>query len=366
MLPPRTNRRSVIVWIFLASCAISLLSSLFFYAYFGREAGAVFFQPGRVFTRLLSDGVAAVLLLAILLPLRSVGSGPFWACGFGAVVILWPPLGDQVSALLDLAGRALTSGQPQAPAPATETAHEWFYCLLNFPDNLVLVTGSILLLAVVDRLWPVPPPTGAGVAGGYPRSAPGRGAKLSVAEILFSFDSRLNRRPAIIGALSVGIPNSILQALVPADVGLLLQAVLLWPLLALGTKRAHDRDHGTEWVVCMLALPAACGILLEIVVAAHAPTGGLDVATLNLITALDLLIVLPVLWASIELVFLRGTPGANRYGPDSLGGGGERRASVSFGEGVRPAAAMMKPPAPFPPHVTPEAAARFRQRFRRK
>ena len=148
--------------------------------------------------------------------------------------------------------------------------------------------------------------------------------------------------------------------------GLLPQIVLFWPLLALGTKRAHDRGHGTDWIVCMLALPGAFGVLLELVVAAEAVKGGLDASTLNLIVALDLLIVLPVLWASVELVFLRGMAGANRFGPDPLAAGRDRRAGADFSDGLRAGAAVVKPLATFPPHVTPEAAARFRQRFRRR
>lgn len=360
MLPTRTNRRAVIVWIFLASCAISLLSSLFFYAYFGRTDGAVFLQPDRLAISILSDGIGAVLLLAILLPLRSAGPGPFWACGFGALVVLWPPLSEPVGALLQRASGGL------APAAENGTLHDWFYCLLHFPDNLVLVTGSVILLAVVDRLWPAPPPEAAWAPRRYPGSVAGWRAPLSVAEILFAFNDRLNRRPYIVATVAIGLPNTVLQTVVPTDAGLLAQIVLFWPLLALGTKRAHNRGHGADWIVCMLALPGAFGVLLELVVAAEAVKGGLDASTLNLIVALDLLLVLPVLWASVELVFLRGVAGANRFGPDPLAAGRDRRAGADFSDGLRAGAAVVKPLATFPPHVTPEAAARFRQRFKRR
>ncbi len=363
MLPMRTDRRSAIPWIFLGSCVISVLSSLFFYAYFGRAAGVVFLQAGRLFSSVLGDGIGALLLLAILLPLRSAGAGPFWACGIGAVIVLWPPLSEPFSALLALVVGSPAPTQPSWPALASRSLQDWFYCLLHFPDNLVLVTGSALLLAVVARLSPVPPSAG---TEGAPGPAPGQRTKLSIPAILFSFKGRLNRRPYIVATLAIGIPNTILQHVVPTDAGLLLQILLFWPLLALGTKRAHDRGHGTTWVVCMLGLPGVFGILLELVVAAHATIGAPDLATVNLIVLFNLLIALPVLWASVEFFFLRGTRGANRYGPDLLAVGHERKTVSAVSDVSRPTAVVTSPPATFPPQVTPEAAARFRARFRRR
>ncbi len=366
MLPTRTDRRSAIPWIFLGSCLISVLSSLFFYAWFGRADGAVFLQPGRLFSSVLGDGIGALLLLVLLMPLRSAGRGPFWACGIGAVIMLWPPLSEPFSALLALVAGSLAPTQSPWPALASRSLQDWFYCLLHFPDNLVLVTGSALLLAVVARVSPLPPSAGAEGTGEYPAASPGQRGRLSIAAILFSFNGRLNRRPYIVAALAIGIPNTILQCIVPIYVGLPLQILLFWPLLALGTKRAHDRDHGTAWIVCMLGLPGVFGILLEIAVAASGTIGALDLPTLNLVVAVDLLIALPVLWASVEFFFLHGTRGANRYGADLLAAGHKRKIVPVISDVMRPQAAATSPSIPFPPHVTPEAAARFRARFRKR
>jgi uncharacterized membrane protein YhaH (DUF805 family) len=358
MWPTRTSRRSATLLIFLASCAISLLTSLFFYAWFGRAAGAVFLQPGRLFTSVLGDSVGAVLLLLLLVPLRSAGAGPFWACGIGAVVVLWPPVSDLVSAALDYVAGGLTAAEAPGPALPHWHVQDWFYSLLHLPDNLLLLTGSALLLTIVATLWPVPPSAGGGESHLYPRSAPGRGAPLTLADILFSFEGRLNRRPYIVATLAIGIPNTILQAVVPTDLGLLLQMVLFWPLLAIGTKRAHDRGHGAAWVVCMLGLPGSAGILLQVVAGAPSMHGTADLSAWNLIIALDLLIALPVIWASVEFFFLRGVAGANRYGPDRLAAGGQDR--------FVPAGQVTETYAAIPSRITPEAAARFRDRFRKK
>lgn len=359
MLPPRPDQRRPMLLFFLAGCAISVLSSLFFYAWFGHAAGAVFLRPGLLFSSVLGDGVGALLLLALLLPLRSVGAGPFWACGIGVVVVAWPLLSDLVSAALEhtVAG--------QAPAQSHWSLQDWFFSLLHTPDNWVLLTGSALLLALAGRLWPAPPAAGTEAPRPYRRSAAPGSAPLSIRALLFSFTGRLNRRAYLVAALALGLPNAILPRLAPAAPGLLMQILLFWPLLALATKRAHDRGHGTAWSVYMVALPGVFGILLHFAVALDMISAAPDLSTLTLVIAIDLLIAVPVLWASVELFFLRGTRGANRYGPDPL---------ASFSPPAAPAPAPLPRPRPtvitpfasLPSRITAEAAARFRRRFRQK
>jgi len=59
-----------------------------------------------------------------------------------------------------------------------------------------------------------------------------------------------------------------------------INVLLLWPLLAVTAKRWHDRDRSAWW------------------------------------TLLWLVPVLGWLWTLVACGFLRGTPGANRYGPE--------------------------------------------------
>jgi uncharacterized membrane protein YhaH (DUF805 family) len=80
----------------------------------------------------------------------------------------------------------------------------------------------------------------------------------------------------------------------------------LWFLAATTVKRLHDRDKGWWWIVPLFILPQFLGKLAE----------GLDASY-----AADLLALTSVvlnLWGIVELVFLRGTGGANRFGADPL------------------------------------------------
>ena len=143
----RPQRRPLLVF-FLAGCGIGLLSSLLLHVWSGDTVGAMLLEPGRLLAGMLGTGAGALLLLAVLRPLRSAGAGLFWACGTGAVVLLWPPLARLVSAALEQAAGGL------APPQQGWTLEAWWRGLLHAPDNLVLVTGSAVLLALAAWLWP--------------------------------------------------------------------------------------------------------------------------------------------------------------------------------------------------------------------
>lgn len=131
--------------------------------------------------------------------------------------------------------------------------------------------------------------------------------------VLLSFQGRLNRKPYWIGALAL-MGVSILTV-----VGLLLLTgggagfavigivylLMLWPALAIGVKRLHDRDKSAWWLLVFYALP----VVLNITVG---DGEGMGAAVFGL-ASLGISI-----WALVEMGFLRGTAGANRYGPDPL------------------------------------------------
>ena len=73
---------------------------------------------------------------------------------------------------------------------------------------------------------------------------------------------------------------------------LLINLVLLWPRLAIGVKRCHDRNKSGLWL--LLALIPLLGWL----------------------------------WLLIDLGFLDGTPGSNKYGPSPKGIGGAAEAAA--------------------------------------
>jgi uncharacterized membrane protein YhaH (DUF805 family) len=89
-------------------------------------------------------------------------------------------------------------------------------------------------------------------------------------------------------------------------------AVVLPPLascLAVGVTRLHDRNKSAWWLVPFYVGPP----VIEIVASLNDLDAALMVALMVLAGALSL-------WAIFELGLLRGTAGANAYGPDPLDG----------------------------------------------
>jgi uncharacterized membrane protein YhaH (DUF805 family) len=131
----------------------------------------------------------------------------------------------------------------------------------------------------------------------------------NIGSLFFSFSGRTNRAPWWIGLIVLAVISSVVsaiciggamadlsgvdssdQAAIGAAMGrVLLPAtiiglVMLWPSLALYTKRWHDRNKSGWW------------------------------------TLIGLIPIIGGLWLLIELGFLRGTAGPNSYGPDPLQG----------------------------------------------
>ncbi|WP_436642307.1 DUF805 domain-containing protein [Microbaculum sp. FT89] len=105
-----------------------------------------------------------------------------------------------------------------------------------------------------------------------------------------SFEGRISRQPFWIGAVLLWVINWVAAAILYGLFGegfanilfTIVSLVLLYPSLAVGAKRWHDRDKSAWWLLIVL-IP-----------------------------------VVGALWYLIECGFLRGTEGENRYGPDPL------------------------------------------------
>ena len=146
---------------------------------------------------------------------------------------------------------------------------------------------------------------------------------MSMTQLLFSFQGRLNRKPywMMMIATMVIIIILLLFALILirehrfefAGLTLALLVILYIPLiwinLAIGAKRLHDRDKSAWWLLLFYAAP---GIL---------STAGSQMEDVGFII-LHIISFCISVWAFVELGCLRGTPGANRYGPDPLGTSG--------------------------------------------
>ena len=88
-----------------------------------------------------------------------------------------------------------------------------------------------------------------------------------------------------------------------------------WINFALSVKRLHDRDR-TGWWLLVLYLVIIVAVLLG-VVTLSLPEGQrqpLEGAAVGVVMATSVL----MLWLVIEIGFLKGTQGPNRYGPDPL------------------------------------------------
>jgi uncharacterized membrane protein YhaH (DUF805 family) len=144
--------------------------------------------------------------------------------------------------------------------------------------------------------------------------------------ILFGFTGRLGRRDfwalsvcALIGAIfintlavfAVALPLGQEYEQVDANprmepVHLAVLVLGIWAFAAISAKRMHDRGHSAWWVMAFSPL------LLVILLPLLGPNPALE-STFGII----LLLCCPfALWLIVQLGFLKGTPGPNRFGPD--------------------------------------------------
>ncbi|MFI5013204.1 MAG: DUF805 domain-containing protein [Hyphomicrobiales bacterium] len=133
--------------------------------------------------------------------------------------------------------------------------------------------------------------------------------------ILSGLDGRINRRLYWICVLQCAIIECVALVLIIVlasseilarpilfvPVGLLALFVA-WTGAALSVKRLHDRDKSAHFVWLLIVLP----LILE---------GAAETTNLKLLFVPALLL---NLWALIEIGFLPGTIGDNRFGPDPL------------------------------------------------
>jgi len=103
----------------------------------------------------------------------------------------------------------------------------------------------------------------------------------------------------------------------PFAIGLgVIVSLNMWINLALGVKRLHDRDR-TGWWIVVLYVVLIVAIFLGVVTLMQ-PEGQrqpLNTAAVIAVIAASYLMI----WLFIEIGFLKGTQGPNRFGPDPLG-----------------------------------------------
>lgn len=148
-----------------------------------------------------------------------------------------------------------------------------------------------------------------------------------------SFDGRINRKPFWIASLimmGVGIlltmvvvaPVAMMSAGLGTFLSLLLSLAFLYPIVALGVKRLHDRGKSGQ----LMAVFLAPGLLMQLgellgLTGSQQMIAGEAIHVPNMLGWILILVSFGVaIWALVELGFLKGTAGANAYGPDPLSG----------------------------------------------
>jgi uncharacterized membrane protein YhaH (DUF805 family) len=113
----------------------------------------------------------------------------------------------------------------------------------------------------------------------------------------------------IVGMESDEMPDSFLFAVLAAQ---LIWLAGLWPLLAVGSKRLHDRDKRGWWLPVFWFLP----FFLFFGGFGHAftsRTGDTSTGEMMMLASLPI-----ALWGIVELGILPGTKGPNRFGDDPV------------------------------------------------
>lgn len=150
---------------------------------------------------------------------------------------------------------------------------------------------------------------------------------MNLQHILFSFDGRIGRRTYWLAILAVVVTVAVLTSvplLIPSEnVAVFILALTsqfiwllsLWPLLAVGSKRLHDRNKNGWWLLLFWVLPFALVVAGLSIAIFNDPrtgrSGDLSTASVLLLASLP-----PALWGIVELGILPGTKGPNLYGED--------------------------------------------------
>ncbi len=174
---------------------------------------------------------------------------------------------------------------------------------------------------------------------------------------LFSFNGRMRRMHFWLYAIAIGIVHTIIQFVVGlvtggaaatavesgsaeaaagaggigAIVSLIISLFFFWPAMAVSIKRAHDRNQGAMVVLTYYILFAiflvAGAVLVGGAIAAAGPGGQVDPNNISggamgamagggiVMMIMGLVLVIYAIYLLINLGFLDGTPGPNRFGP---------------------------------------------------
>jgi uncharacterized membrane protein YhaH (DUF805 family) len=163
---------------------------------------------------------------------------------------------------------------------------------------------------------------------------------MSLTDLLFSFKGRINRKPWWLATIAVGLAASVITGILevlarasgativnpvthefePTGIFGLATSIIalanMWIAFALSAKRLHDRDRTGWWLIWQLLILILAVILVVVAVAVPHEQGAVWYA---LAGAAGLAAFVISVWLFVQIGFLRGTQGPNRFGPDPLG-----------------------------------------------
>jgi uncharacterized membrane protein YhaH (DUF805 family) len=149
---------------------------------------------------------------------------------------------------------------------------------------------------------------------------PARSRRVGVINLLFGYDGRIGRLYGFLGFLAFVATIAFLSSIAEdvtvgtGDIGRYVALIVIigtgiWMHSAVTIKRLHDRNKSAWWYLVYGVAPF--GIFI---VAIYLWT----LRTWEAASALFVLSFAGLIWAIVELGFLRGTEGPNRYGPDPI------------------------------------------------
>ena len=149
---------------------------------------------------------------------------------------------------------------------------------------------------------------------------------MKLQKILFSFEGRIGRGTYWLAILALIVALQVVTFapfLLESEAAVLMLALTsqfisllsLWPILALGSKRLHDRNKNGWWLLAFWLLPFALFVGGFSIALFDDPRTGRsgDFATGSILVLASLP---PALWGIVELGILPGTKGPNLYGAD--------------------------------------------------
>ncbi len=143
---------------------------------------------------------------------------------------------------------------------------------------------------------------------------------MDYAWLLFSFKGRINRARFLVVQLALLTFWFMAWVKLPFQFSSQWEAwvvaiAMIWINLATTAKRLHDRNRNGWWAVAVFVVNRLCYVYYGLFFGLYF---GVDISTAKELLLVMLGVALSLLqtWVVIELFFLMGTDGPNRFGPD--------------------------------------------------